>query len=162
MANADATRAAGLLQRARVEAQETGSPTVEAEHMLLAIAAQKGTLAQRLLAAEGLDHAGILAGLEREFEESLAGAGVSLSAFDLPPARRRNQTPRWGTSFKVAMQRTRKGAGEPGGRLDATQLLLGILRARVGRVARMLSLSGIDRAALVARAEGQLAGRNGP
>jgi ATP-dependent Clp protease ATP-binding subunit ClpA len=163
MARNDPTRAAGILQRSREEAQAAGSRSVEAEHVLLAIAAHRGTVAQRLLAEAGLDHAAILTALAREFEESLAGVGVSLSDFDLPPAPRRPvATPRWGTSFKLAVHRTRKGGGGTGGRLDATQLLLGILRAHVGTVPRTLALAGVDRAALAARAEEADARRQRP
>jgi D-alanyl-D-alanine carboxypeptidase len=160
MARNDPARAAAILQRAREEARAAGSPSVEAEHLLLAIAAHKGTVAQHLLASVGLDHAAILAGLEHEFGESLAGAGVSLSDFDLPPApRRRAEVPRWGASFKLAIHRAPKGGGA---RLDATQLLAGILRAQVGTVARTLSLAGVDRAELAARAEEAIAGPRRP
>jgi len=157
MARNDPARVAAILHRAREEAKAGGSPSVEAEHVLLAIAAHKGTEAQRILATVGLDHAAILAALDREFEESLAGAGVSLSAFSLPSASvRHDRIPRWGTSFKLALQRAPKGG--PVGRLDSTRLLLGILRARIGTVARALSLAGVDRAALAARAEQALTG----
>jgi D-alanyl-D-alanine carboxypeptidase len=152
MGRNDPPRAAAVLRRAREEARAAGSASVEAEHVLLAIAAHKGTEAKRILATAGLDHAAILEALDREFEESLAGAGVSLSAFGLPPvARRREEVPRWGTSFKLAVRRAPRSG--PGERLDATRLLLGILRAQVGIVPRALSLAGVDRARLVARTE---------
>jgi D-alanyl-D-alanine carboxypeptidase len=64
--------------------------------------------------------------------------------------------PRHLASFKLALQRTPKNG--PVGRLDSTRLLLGILRARIGTVARALSLAGVDRAALAARAEQALMG----
>jgi D-alanyl-D-alanine carboxypeptidase len=157
MARNDRAQVAAILHRAREEAKAAGSPSVEAEHLLLAIAAHKGTEAQRILATAGLDHPAILAALDCEFEESLAGAGVSLSTFSLPPASgRHDRIPRWGTSFKLALQRTPKNG--PVGRLDSTRLLLGILRARIGTVARALSLAGVDRAALAARAEQALMG----
>jgi ATP-dependent Clp protease ATP-binding subunit ClpA len=156
MARNDPARAAAILQRAREEAQSSGSRSVGAEHLLLAIAAHRGTEAQRILAAAGLDHATLLGALEREFEESLAGAGVWLSAFSLPPAPRRHVgIPRWGASLKLAARRAPKAG--PGGRLDSTRLLLGILRSQVGTVARALALAGVDRAALAARAEQALA-----
>jgi D-alanyl-D-alanine carboxypeptidase len=157
MARNDPARAASILRRAREEATAVGSASVEAEHVLLAIAAHKGTEAQRILATAGLDHAAILEALDREFEESLAGAGVSLSAFGLPPASRREGAPRWGTSFKLAVQRAPRSG--PGERLDATRLLLGILRAQVGIVPRALSLAGVDRAGLAARTEQALTPR---
>jgi D-alanyl-D-alanine carboxypeptidase len=158
MARNDPARAAAILNRAREEAKAVGSPSVEAEHVLLAIAAHHGTEAQRILAAGGLDHDRLLAALDREFEESLAGAGVSLSAFDLPSASpRHDRVPRWGTSFKLAAHRAPKGG--PGGRLDSTRLLLGILRAQVGTVPRALSLAGIDRVEVAASAEQALTRR---
>jgi D-alanyl-D-alanine carboxypeptidase len=161
MARNDPARAAAILNRAREEAKAVGSPSVEAEHVLLAIAAHHGTEAQRILAAGGLDHNRLLAALDREFEESLAGAGVSLSAFDLPSASpRHDRVPRWGTSFKLAVHRAPRGG--PGGRLDSTRLLLGILRAQIGTVPRALSLAGVDRAELAASAEQALTARSRP
>jgi D-alanyl-D-alanine carboxypeptidase len=152
MARNDPARAAAILRRAREEAMATGSASVEAQHVLLAIAAHKGTEAQRILATAGLDHAAVLEALDREFEESLAGAGVSLGSFGLPPASRRHEgAPRWGSSFKLVVQRAPRSG--PGERLDATRLLLGILRAQVGIVPRALSLAGIDRAGLAATTE---------
>jgi D-alanyl-D-alanine carboxypeptidase len=157
MARDDPAGAAAILHRAREEASAAGSSTVEAEHLLLAIAAHKGTAAQQLLANDGLDHEAILAAVEREFEEALAGAGVSLSGLGLAaPTRRPDTVPRWGTSFKLALHRSPKPG--LGGRLVATRLLIGILRAPVGTVARALSLAGVDRAGLAARAEQLLAG----
>jgi D-alanyl-D-alanine carboxypeptidase len=161
MARNDPARAAAILNRAREEAKAVGSPSVEAEHVLLAIAAHHGTEAQRILAAGGLDHDRLLAALDREFEESLAGAGVSLSAFDLPSASpRHDRVPRWGTSFKLAIHRAPRGGS--GGRLDSTRLLLGILRAQIGTVPRALSLAGVDRAELAASAEQALTARSRP
>jgi ATP-dependent Clp protease ATP-binding subunit ClpA len=161
MGRNDPARAAAILRRAREEARAVGSPSVGAEHVLLAIAAHKGTEAQRILATAGLDHAAVLEALDREFEESLAGAGVSLSAFGLPPALRRHEgAPRWGTSFKLAVQRAPRSG--PGERLDATRLLLGILRAQVGIVPRALSLAGVDRVGLAARTEQALTTRGAP
>lgn len=151
MARNDPARAAAVLQRAREEAKAAGSPSVEAEHALLAIAAHKGTEAQRILAGAGLDHTTILEALHREFEESLASAGVSLSDFGLPAPRRREGIPRWGASFKLAVHRAQKGSSA--GRLDSTRLLLGILRAQVGTVPRALRLADVDRDGLAARAE---------
>src|SRR5437879_7945958 len=161
MARNDPARAAAILNRAREEAKALGSPSVEAEHALLAIAAHRGTEAQRILAAGGLDHDGLLAALDREFEERLAGAGVSLSAFGLPPAPPlHDRVPRWGTSFKLAVHRPPRGG--PGGRLDSHRLLLGYLRSRVGTVPRALSLAGVDRARLAASVEQALTTRRHP
>ena len=144
-----------IAERAREEARTAGSPTLEAEHILLAIASEQGTPAQQVLASAGLDHEAIGEALEAEFADSLLGVGVSLSAFDLrhptnPPAR----TPRWSQSAKLAFQRAADVvAANRDRRLEGTHLLLGVLRAQIGTVPRALALAGVDQAALTADAE---------
>ncbi len=155
MPERSAPRPHAVLRRARAEACALGSPTVEAEHVLLAISVQKGTRAQQILDAAGLDHDAISAALDREFEESLSAAGVSLSSFDLPARRRRaDREPQWGASAKLAIQRahTASKAG-PGRHMEPTHLLVGILRAQGGTVPRALALAGVDRALLTSAAE---------
>ena len=44
------------LTRARTEAKRAGSRTLEAEHLILALAAEHGSAPARLLAETGLDH----------------------------------------------------------------------------------------------------------
>src|SRR5258706_8348624 len=123
-----------IAKRAREEARTVASPTVEAEHILLAISGQPGTAAHQVLASAGLDHEAIGEALEGEFADSLMGVGVSLSAFDLrqkAPARAR--TPRWGQSAKLVFERAAKVvAANRDRRLEGTHLLLGVLRAQIG------------------------------
>jgi ATP-dependent Clp protease ATP-binding subunit ClpA len=144
-----------IAERAREEARAAGSPTLEAEHILLAIASDQGTPAQQVLASAGLDHEAIGEALEAEFADSLMGVGVSLSAFDLRhPANNPTRTPRWSQSAKLVFQRAAEVlAANRDRRLEATHLLLGVLRAQIGTVPRALELAGVDRAALAAEAQ---------
>ena len=144
-----------IAERAREEARTAGSPTLEAEHILLAIASEQGTPAQQVLASAGLDHEAIGKALDAEFADSLMGVGVSLSAFDLRhPANNPARTPRWSQSAKLVFQRAAEVvAANRDRRLEATHLLLGVLRAQIGTVPRALELAGVDRAALAASTE---------
>jgi ATP-dependent Clp protease ATP-binding subunit ClpA len=53
--------ARAIVRQAEKEAEETGSPTLEAEHLLLAMTAEHGTEARDVLASVGLDRDGIRA-----------------------------------------------------------------------------------------------------
>jgi D-alanyl-D-alanine carboxypeptidase len=138
----------GALARAGQEARLDGSTTVEAQHLLLAIAADAGTPAAVALESVGLDRAAIRAALDREFADSLGAVGVSASAFDVPPA-----TPdpkrqaRLGASVQLALDRAVKAAR--GAELQPAHLLVGIVQADVGTVPRALAIAGIERAELV-------------
>jgi ATP-dependent Clp protease ATP-binding subunit ClpA len=131
--------------RAQQEARALGSPTIEAEHLLLALADRSGGV----LAEAGLDREGVRAALDAEAERSLAAAGV---AWDVPSPVIASAAPRFATSSKLALERALRAAVERGDRrLTADHVLLGILRAEVGTVPRALAIAGIDRAALAAR-----------
>ena len=138
-----------MLDRAGIEARHDGSTTVEAQHLLLAIAADPAGLPGRVLTAAGLDHDAIRAALRREFEQSLNVAGVSATAFDLPPATPDpDRVPQPGASIQLALERCLKAGGRR--HIQPAHLLLGVLLAEVGTVPRALALSGVDRAALLA------------
>jgi ATP-dependent Clp protease ATP-binding subunit ClpA len=139
-----------ILARAGHEAQLDGSTTVEAQHLMLAIAADPGTAAGSALISAGLDRAAIREALNREFEHSLGTAGVSASAFDLPPATPDpNRQPHLGASVQLTLERAAKAAA--GSDLQPAHLLIGILQAEVGTVPRALALTDVDRADLIAR-----------
>lgn len=144
-----------VVRAAHDEARGLGSPTVEAEHLLLALADDPRTPAGGLLVERGLDHAGLVAALERETEQSLAAVGVALSDFVLagrPPAMRRKTT--FGTSAKQALARAVGLASARGDRtVSPGHLVVGILRAEIGTVPRALALAGVDRVALIGRVE---------
>lgn len=140
-----------VITEGAMEAQRHGSATVEAHHLLLAVAAQTGTAPQRLLASAGLDHQTVRAALAREFEHSLSTVGVSPASFGLPaPSTMLKRPPTMGATGRLALERsfasvTRKKDLRP------VHVLLGILRAEVGTVPRALALAGVDRADLLTR-----------
>ena len=70
-----------VVKSAETLASGLGSPTIEAEHLLLALAD-----CQPVLADVGLDHDGVLAALDEERVRSLLAVGISAADFDLPPA----------------------------------------------------------------------------
>jgi ATP-dependent Clp protease ATP-binding subunit ClpA len=130
------------------EAPRLGSRTVEAEHLLLALAAR---------GVAGLDHATVEEALDAEQRASLAAVGVDVDVFDLPARRPTLLTPRFGTSAKAALEGTLKAALARGDRqLHAGHLLLGVLAPDRGTVPRALELAGLDREALREAAEHEL------
>lgn len=139
------------------EARALGSATVEAEHLLLAVAVEPGP-AGRLLAASGLDHAELRAALRRETQRSLQAVGVDAS--DFVPAARPTPSPRGArlsASAKRALERARQAASARSDRtIGAAHVLVGILRADLGTVPRALASVEHDRIALLCRAEGLL------
>lgn len=140
-----------IVEQAGHHASEHGSATVEAQHLLLAVAGQEGTSAHQVLTSVGLDQEAIREALDREFEHSLRAAGVSRAAFDLP---RQSGDPRpstrIGASARLALERGVAAAARKRD-LRPAHLLLGILEARVGTVPRALALAGIDQADLSVR-----------
>ncbi|HKO94626.1 MAG TPA: Clp protease N-terminal domain-containing protein [Polyangiaceae bacterium] len=131
------------------EAEAERSTTIEAQHVLLAIAAQPQTPPAQLLSSVGLDHRALRSALDREFEHSLSVAGVALGAFELAaPSAAPQPATQLGSSVRQAIERGVQGV-EKG--LQPAHLLLGILQAEVGTVPRALALAGIDRTELLAR-----------
>jgi len=145
-----------ILDRAAHEATADGATTVEAEHLLLAMAEQSETDVGRFLAGLGLGHVALRTALDRESEQALNSVGVSLDA----AAQRRKPDSsslagQLGNSVRHALERGLDGlhgAPRPG------HLLLGVLQAEVGRVPRALALAGIDRAALIGQVRHALLG----
>ncbi|MFE3455592.1 Clp protease N-terminal domain-containing protein [Nonomuraea sp. NPDC059194] len=134
------------------EAHADGSATIEAHHLLLAIAANADGAPQEVLASVGLDHQAIRDALDREFEHSLGAAGVFAAAFDLPqPSRAAKRPSQLGASAKLALERGFRSVSRKK-HLRPTHLLLGIVRAKVGTVPRALTLAGVDQADLMVRA----------
>jgi ATP-dependent Clp protease ATP-binding subunit ClpA len=144
-----------VLMRAEHEAREDGSKTIEAQHMLLAIAAVGAPATQCVLDTAGLDHETIRGALEREFEHSLSVVGVSARSYDLPAPSRGPSHPKMGASAKLVMERGVFGAARKKD-LRPAHLLLGVLRAEAGTVPRALALAGVDKADLVARTQEEL------
>jgi ATP-dependent Clp protease ATP-binding subunit ClpA len=150
----DAKRVAA---RAIDEAMAGGSPTVEAEHLLLALTREQDGPAARALGRHGLDRDDVLAALEAEQRQSLAAVGVELDDFDLArPAAAK--APGWAASSKLALQRAVKaGAAHGPRRIGTAHLLVGVLQAEAGTVPRALALVAVGREALAATARAELA-----
>jgi ATP-dependent Clp protease ATP-binding subunit ClpA len=135
-----------VVAAAEAEARALGSPTVDAEHLLLALAGPQGAALRSVLAGAGLDRQGVLDALETERERSLTAVGVSARDFDLPAAPRTGARPRWGASAKLALERSLRAALDRGDRrIEPGHILLGLLRAEAGTVPRALAAAGIDR-----------------
>ncbi|WP_205699145.1 Clp protease N-terminal domain-containing protein [Conexibacter sp. SYSU D00693] len=143
--------AKGVVLTALEEARREGATRTEAEHLLLALATRSGGRAQELLAAQGLDEAGVREALRAEEERSLAAVGIAPP--ELPEPRPALKHPRTGTSAKVALERSLKAATrQRTKRLGPEHVLLGLLEAEGGRVPRALAHAGVDREALAAAA----------
>jgi ATP-dependent Clp protease ATP-binding subunit ClpA len=143
---------ASIVRAARAEAITDGAGAVEAEHLLLALAARGDTAARLLLAGAGLDHEQIRQALINERRHSLETVGVTVAAVP-PAARDRRAHPMFAASARQALIRgvaTKKGKQRR--RMSSVQLLVGVLSANIGTVPRALQLAGIDRAALTAAA----------
>ena len=145
-----------VIERSIDEAVRRGAAQVEAEHLLLSIAATDDRAAAAL-AEFGLDHAAIDAALTGEREHALRAAGIE----PVPDARlqaTRNSRPRWGSSVRDALRRADFRAHRDRGRAERDRLavadaLVGVLRAELGTVPRALAYAGVDRAALIARVQ---------
>jgi len=144
-------QARAIVRQAEKEAAEAGSPAIEAEHMLLAMAGEHGIEARQVLASAGLDRDAIRAALDREFRQSLAAAGVTLAPGGLPSASRDpNRRARMAASGKLVLERALKAAAGRG-QIQPGHLLLGVLAAQAGTVPRALALAGVDSGDLAAR-----------
>jgi len=140
-----------------IEAKRDGAKFIEAEHMLLALAANADTDAGRLLIESGLDHERLSSALREERRRTLAFAGMSAPEKKLVEATGLDSSLSLGTSAKAAVRRALIGSRHERrrrGRLRGSDLLAGILEAEFGTVPRALAIAGVDRSALISRAWG--------
>jgi len=138
-----------ILEQAGPEAQLDHSTTIEAQHVLLAMASRAGTEASEFLESVGLDHRAIRAALDLEFTHTLRAAGVSVDVTELQRTENTAQRPlQLGTSVQHALER---GLGATREAPRPAHVLLGILQADIGTLPRALALAGFDRTALIAR-----------
>jgi ATP-dependent Clp protease ATP-binding subunit ClpA len=136
------------------EAKRDGAKFIEAEHMLLALAANPDSDAARLLKEFGLDHERLADALHEERRQTLAVVGMKTPDSKLGEATELDSSPSIGTSAKVAFRRALIGSRHDHrrARLRGIDLLAGILEAEFGTVPRALAIAGIDRAELLSRA----------
>ncbi len=146
-----------LVADARGIAGVLGSPTLEAEHLLLALTRRPATAAQLVLAEAGLDEDALRDALAADFEATLAAVGVVVSEDDLVATVDRTRTPRWGASAALALRRGAKiASGRHDRRYTPAHVALAIVRAPAGTVPRALDRAGIDRVELAVRMEAAL------
>ncbi|MFC4911500.1 Clp protease N-terminal domain-containing protein [Actinomadura gamaensis] len=139
-----------LLVRAAEEARRAGSRTMEAEHVLLALAAEPDGDVAEVLGAAGLDYQGVQDALRREFEHGLGTAGISIDDEDvLRPRAARRQPSDIGESGRFVLEQAMGTVRKRD--MRAPHLLLGILELKVGTVPRALDLAGVDVEGLKAR-----------
>lgn len=149
--------ARAIATQAQTIAHALGSPTIEAEHLLLALAETPATVTHETLADAGLDRQGVLEALDRETERSLTAVGISPAAFDLPPIAPVATKPKWATSAKLALERSFTiASARNDSRIEPGHILLGVLRAPAGTVPRALEMAGVDRLDLARRVEAAL------
>jgi ATP-dependent Clp protease ATP-binding subunit ClpA len=149
-----------LVRSARDEARRDGSRSIEAEHVLLALAGLEDTPAAQLLAEAGLTEGAIREALNLEWEQSLAVAGIAVRIGLLPEATPDpHRHPQIGESTKLLLKRAMDAPPKIGaGGIGPMRILVGILDTERSRVARAFTAAGVDRAALRARAAAALAG----
>jgi ATP-dependent Clp protease ATP-binding subunit ClpA len=151
-----------LVRDARQVAQADGSATIEAEHVLLALAALEHTEITSLLAEAGLTPLLLQRALDQEWEQGLAVAGVRIDVATLPrPTPDPDRRPRIGESTVQVLKRaTACSSALGGGRIGVGHILIGLLDADRSRVARALDAAGVDRVALRTKAFDLLAQGN--
>jgi ATP-dependent Clp protease ATP-binding subunit ClpA len=128
------------------EARALGSPTVEAEHLLLALTRQPPeTAVAEALSEAGLDHERVEQALADERERSLLAVGISIGDFDLPAPRPATK-PRMAAGAKSALEHALRISLERADRrIDGGHILLSLLRAEAGTVPRALQQAGVER-----------------
>ena len=138
-----------VVSAAEAEARELGSPTIEAEHILLALAGlDRATTVGGVLAEVGLGRDDLVAALDAERERSLAAVGISVGDFDVPPPRPTTK-PRMAAGAKSALEHAlRISLVRADKRIESGHILLALLRAEAGTVPRALREAGIDRTEL--------------
>src|SRR5580704_10054405 len=138
-----------------VEAKRDGAKYIEAEHMLLALAADRDGGAAKAMMESGLDHDRLEKALHEERTRTLAFAGMSAPSKELVQATELESPLTFGTSAKSALRRgliaTREARRGRRARIRDIELLVGILQAELGTVPRALAIAGIDRGALISR-----------
>src|SRR2546427_7731962 len=93
-----------------VEAKREGAEFIEAEHMLLALAANAGRDAAKLLDEFGLDHQRLAAALHEEQRQTLAFVGMTATNTNLEEPTELDLPPSMGTSAKMAFRRALIGS----------------------------------------------------
>lgn len=155
----------GVLVGAPAEAAAAGSRTIEAEHLLLSMAAASSTEAGRLLRRHQVTRAGLLAalvdprgGFDQADVEALSSVGVDLAAiqnaaddlfgagsFAQAGVRPARGAARFGESAKTALALSlQESLSSKSRRISTLHLLLGLIRDPSGACTRLLAPFGLD------------------
>lgn len=138
-------QAKGVFIAAERLSRRRGDRTLEAEHLLLALAE---------LGEPELAEVDVEAALDRQFEHALSAAGVQVP---IPAPRALKRNPGVGASTKQAIERAFRVSIERGDKkVLRGHMLLGVLAAEEGTVPRALALAGVDRDALAGRVRQRL------
>lgn len=151
-----------VVHQFEAEAKRDGAKSIEAEHMLLALASSPESDAAKLLKDFGLDHDRLDSVLREERRRTLAFAGINVPERTAVEATELASRLSFGTSAKAAIRRALIASRHERhrARLRSIDLLAGILEAELGTVPRALAIAGVDRAALISQARGgQLTGQ---
>ena len=127
-----------------------GAPSVEAEHLLVALAGTQHR-AGSALRELGLEPDELHAAIQRDFERVLREVGIDASGVVVSSKCRRTKLG-WGASAKRGLEHALDEAKRRGDhRIGCEHILLGLLRAEHGTVPRLLAAEGIDRDELTGR-----------
>lgn len=135
-----------IVMVAEKEAKALGSPSIEAEHLLLGYTSSP---ASSNLAAAGLDRGALLEAIESDFETSLRAVGVSEHILAAAPRQGRARKPSFGASSRTALEKAYMAAKERGSRrIEASHVAHGVLSAKRGTVPHALRSAGFELAEL--------------
>lgn len=140
-----AETAARAFHDAHRRALETGLHSVEAEHLLLALAGREGEPCGVILREAGLTYAVIESALREERRRSLSFAGVEPLMDAQIASSARTGPVRVGASVKAALHRGRLAGPARNRPRDPSDVLRGIITAELGTVPRAFAIAGIDR-----------------
>lgn len=142
--------ARAVVTSAQDEARSLGAPSIEAEHLLLAISVSDGQAAA-VLTGSGIDHGRLVELIDEERRRSLSTVGITAPTAPAPAGRPKRSL-RLATSAKTLLERAvREAARSRTGAIDDTHLLLAALEAEAGTVPRILALAQVDPVSLVRR-----------
>ena len=138
-------QAKGVFIAAERVARGRGDRTLEAEHLLLALAE---------LGEPELADLDVPTAFDRQFEHALSSAGVQTP---IPAPKPLRKNPGVGASAKRAIERAFHVAIERGDKkVLRGHMLLGVLAAEEGTVPRALAIAEVDRADLISRVRARL------
>ncbi|WP_417220843.1 Clp protease N-terminal domain-containing protein [Arthrobacter sp.] len=141
---ADAARP--IVIRSISEATARRDRTVEAEHLLLAVLRDPWLPATRALTAAGPTADWWQDALAEERHQTLRSAGIESVEEPRLQSTPSGKRPAWGASAREALKRGSLYAVDRGHRhrMDDVDMVLGVLDARMGTIARIAARNGLD------------------